>query len=158
MGSARPWGRGCVPSTPTQCDWFPLLPCGEDLPFTSCFQNDALHSYCGLSSRPEREESHVAEHYSSALDTSPGCSCHAPVCLISSQLQCLPFTGIGFLVQQAHFLVVGIVQPLSAHQAVRLHGQEETEVLGLMFGTCQFLSHTRSGAGARLPKIVYLLV
>lgn len=29
----------------------------------------------------------------------------------------------------------------TAHQAVRLHGQEETDVLGLMFGTCQFLSH-----------------
>lgn len=119
MRSARQWGRGCVPSAPTLCDWFPLLPCGEDLPFTSCFQNDALHSYCGLGSRPEREESHVAEHCSSALDTSLGCSCRAFVCLISSQLQCLPFTGAGFLVQQAHFLMVGIVQPLSACHASR---------------------------------------
>lgn len=48
-----------VPSAPTHCDWFSLQTCGEDLPFTSCFQNDALHSYCGLDSRPVREESRV---------------------------------------------------------------------------------------------------
>lgn len=145
-----------VPSAPTHCDWFPLQPCGEDLPFTSCFQNDALHSYCRV--RQQACEGGKLCPCSSALDISLGCSCHAPVCLISSQLQCLLFTGIWLLVQQAHFLVVGIVKPLSARQTVWLHDQEETKVLGLMFGACRFLSHARSDGGGRWPKIVYLIV
>lgn len=66
--------------------------------------------------------------------------------------------GIRCLAQQAHPSVVGIVETLRAHRAVRLHFEEEPQVVGLMFGTWQFLSGTRSDGGGRWPQIFCLLV
>lgn len=115
MGSARQWEHGSCALSP-QLLWVvssPALWGGPAFHFLLSEWYSALSQWIGQQTCEEGKSCPC----SSALNASLGCSCHPPVCLISSQLRCLPFTGTGFLVQQAHFLVIGIVKPLHIKQS-----------------------------------------
>lgn len=155
MGSARQWDHGSCALSP-QLLWLvssPALWGGPAFHFLLSEWYSALSQWIGQQTCEEGKSCPC----SSALDAPLGCSCHPPVCLISSQLRCLAFTGTGFLVQQAHFLVeVGIVKPLHIKQSDCMARKRQT-----CWDWCLALassSHTRSDAGERWPKIVYLLV